>query len=443
MEINRLVKSLSMLLPQRTSRLYYLDGAVIADIINSVAIRPFSVDLILFNDNHHQRTKLCLAGTIIIFLSQQLPLFAKEQKTEQSSGPKNSQKTRETEHDNLTPSLPRGSSPSNAPAKTDSASEPIRIADLARMLKSDGILGEIHGSDPDNRIFVLTYRDPKDFFNHIQIALASRDKGVIDFFQTMKRHDKVRVKGVFFHDGEFLPESPQPHIEVSSIEMVKQYQALAEASSKFKKNTVLPAELEGKTEAEFLVHANPKQGGILVLEYMDNLVFAVIPNNTFSENLYRNDRIRMRFRVLNFPTKPIHIELDTDTSGGKKPIEVLESIKAFHGKRRTEEGRLVRFPKSPQINRDIWAVEQPEMNGNTRTFTLVNFEEPGEQERIDAKLKSWWDSAAPDAVIDGRNKLVHKNVRIRASGIMNVVDPNQANAQMQLKAKDLSLLSRN
>ncbi|MFX7029415.1 hypothetical protein ABTH93_20980, partial [Acinetobacter baumannii] len=78
-------------------------------------------------------------------------------------------------------------------------------------------------------------------------------------------------------------------------------------------------------------------------------------------------------------------------------------------------------------------IEQKGADGNSRTFTLVNFVAKGEQEKIDSKLKKWWD-AVPEGIIDGRNKLVHSKVVIKASGKMNVVDPNQANAQMQLKA---------
>ena len=315
----------------------------------------------------------------------------------------------------------------------------IDMDQLEKLLKTDGVTGEIHAADPANRQFVFTYRDPKDFFNNIQIGMVSHNKDVLQFFQSMKRHDRVNIKGEFFHKGEFFPESPQPHIEVKSIQMVKSYEAPVAASDKFKKTTELPAELKAKNEANFLVHAVLKQGAFMVLEYKDNFVFVVVPDNKFTKDLYRNDRIKLRYRVQNFPVQPTHLELDIDTSNGKQPIVVLDSVHKLHGQKLTQEGRLVRFPKSPQINRDIWAVEQQSPDGNSRTFTLVNFVKKGEQERIDSKLKKWWD-ANSGTITDGRNKLYKPDLRIKATGIMNVIDPNQANAQMKLNAKDLFLL---
>ncbi len=322
-----------------------------------------------------------------------------------------------------------------------SSASTIDIEELGKKLSGDGLQCEIHAADRANRQYVATYRDPKNFFNNVQLVIVSHDKAVLSFFQSMKRHDIVLIKGEFFHQGEFMPESPQPHVEVSSISMKEEYKPSIVASEKFQKSNKLPQELQGKSEADFLVHSVLKQGAFLVLEYGDNFVFVVVPDKKFTENLYRNDRIHMRFRIQSFPSMPTHIELDTDTSGGKKPLEVTDSIHALHAKKYTQEGFLVRFPKSPQIVRDIWAVEQKGPNGNSRTFTLVNFTVKGEQEKIDAKLKAWWDAAA-DGVVDGRNKLVNSKVKIKATGIMNVVDPNQANAQMQLKARDLSLLKQ-
>lgn len=315
----------------------------------------------------------------------------------------------------------------------------INMDELEKSLKGEGLTGEIHAADPANRQYVFTYRDPKDFFNNVQIGMLSHKKDVLEFFQSMKRHDRVMIKGELFHTGEFFPPSPQPHIEVKSIQMVKSYDAPVKASDKFQKATPLPDELKGLNEANFLVHAVLKNGAFLVLEYKDNFVFVVVPDPKLCENLYRNDRIHMRYKVQNFPEKPTHLEVDPDTSNGKQPITVLDSIHVLHKKSLTQEGNLVRFPKSPQINRDIWAVEQKSSDGNSRTFTLVNFVKEGEQDKIDAKLKGWWDQC-PDKIIDGRNKLYKPSLRIKAKGIMNVIDQNQANAQMKLTANDLQLV---
>lgn len=311
---------------------------------------------------------------------------------------------------------------------------------LEKTLKGDGLVGEIHAADATNRQFVFTFRDPKDFFNNVQIGMVSHDAQVISKLSNLHRHDRVRIKGALFHQGEVMPESPQPHIEVESLELVKAYESpVALPKTRFFKSAVLPDDLNGKSEADFLVHAVVRNGAALVLEYKDNFVFVTAPDTTVSSTLFRNDRIHMKFQKQNFPKKPVHLELAKGDP--HEVIKVLDSIHLLHGKKYTQQGHLVRFPKSPQINRDIWAIEQASSDGNSRTFTLVNFTKKGEQERIDKKLKDIWDTQA-DTVVDGRNKLINEGVLIRASGVMNVVDPNQANAQMKLKAKDITVLSK-
>ncbi len=317
----------------------------------------------------------------------------------------------------------------------------IDLEELRNSLKTSGLVGEIHAADPSNRQFVFTYRHPKDFFTNVQIGMITHNDSARDFFKTMKRHDRVKITGDFIHQGEIVPESPQPHVEVSSIEMVKKYESpIRLPENKFAKTTILPQELLDKGEADFLVHANVKNGAALVLEYKDNFVFLTVPAPKLAAHVYRNDRVHIRFTRQKHPKQPMHLELESNVDGaGNAPLVVTDSIKALHGKRYSQKGNLVRFPKSPQINRDIWAVEQKGPNGNSRTFTLVNFTKKGEQEKIDAKLKGWWETHS-DSVIDGRNKLVNTKIEIVATGKMNVVDPNQANAQMRLHAKDLKLV---
>lgn len=361
-----------------------------------------------------------------------VPVFAVTNEHEAESPAEPKKKKADGADKNL-PSTKKGPSDESAPIASG-----IDLEELRRLLSSSGVVGEIHAADPDNRQFVFTYRDPKDFFNNVQIGMISHQDSVRDFFKSMRRHDRVKIKGNFIHQGEILPESPQPHIEVSSIEMIKKYESPVQVPDpKFAKSTMLPQDLEGKREADFLVHANVRNGSALVLEYRDNFVFVSVGDPKLAAHVYRNDRVHIHFLKQNFPKRPMHLELDSKVT---TPLVVTDSIHSLHGKRFTQVGSLVRFPKSPQINRDIWAVEQKGSDGNSRTFTLVNFTKKGEQEKIDAKLKGWWD-AAPASVIDGRNKLVNTKVQISASGIMNVVDPNQANAQMRLNAKDLKLMN--
>jgi len=118
-----------------------------------------------------------------------------------------------------------------------------------------------------------------------------------------------------------------------------------------------------------------------------------------------------------------------------KPIQVLEPMQAQHGKSVTVEGALILFPKSPEIIFNVFAVQQLLRDGLNRQFTLVNFDDPDLFQKIREKLQKAWDQFPKDFV-NGRNKLVSTKVRVKASGTVNVIDPNQANPQILLKSLD-------
>ena len=93
------------------------------------------------------------------------------------------------------------------------------------------------------------------------------------------------------------------------------------------------------------------------------------------------------------------------------------------------------FPKSPEIQFNVFAVQQPLPSGLTRQYTLVNMVDPGVFSQIRAKLQKAWDSY-PKSYVNGRNKLVSTKIQVKASGVINDVDPSQANPQILLKSAD-------
>src|SRR5690606_26041632 len=98
-------------------------------------------------------------------------------------------------------------------------------------------------------------------------------------------------------------------------------------------------------------------------------------------------------------------------------------------------GTLVLFPKSPQVTLDVWAVAETTQGGAQRQYTLINFDSMEIFQAILAKCAAAW-ATAPNDYVNGRNKLLHKTIKIRARGVFNVVDPNQANVQIFLSSAD-------
>ena len=134
----------------------------------------------------------------------------------------------------------------------------------------------------------------------------------------------------------------------------------------------------------------------------------------------------------------MHLRLDE--ASGQASVQVIESIRARHGKKVTVEGALILFPKSPEIIFNVFAVEDKPADVLLRQFTLVNFEDPELFSRVRAKLQAARDRF-PNDFTNGHNKLVSQKVRVRATGTFNLVDANQDNGQILLQSiEDLEVL---
>jgi hypothetical protein len=154
----------------------------------------------------------------------------------------------------------------------------------------------------------------------IEVSLIPGSPKVLSSLAGLHRHDRVRIKGQLLDNP-----SPQTHVELSSLEVVKRYESTP-AMPAYTYSADIPADLRGEDSALFLVHNVGAGGRILVVEYED---------------------------------------------------VVLPSMSAARS--------------SPEIWHE---------HGNV--------------------------------VASGRNKLISTNVRVRATGKFNEIDPNQANVQIVL-----------
>lgn len=296
-----------------------------------------------------------------------------------------------------------------------------------RQLASDtGAVGEIHGAYPELDLYVFTYRNPKDFFDFIEISLISPNAEISSLLAGLQRHDRVRIKGQTLDNP-----SPQLHVELSSLEVVKKYQSTP-AMPAYTYSGDIPAELRGQDSALFLVHNVGADGRILVVEYKDVVLPIPVRRPELTKDLARNDVVRLSYEIRGEPEKPVHLRLKEDAP---QPVEVVDSVMALHQKPAVVEGALVLFPKSPQVAFNVFAVLQELPGGLRRQYTLANFESEKTFEEIRNKLQAAWD-AGGDAVVSGRNKLISTKVRVRATGKFNETSPNQANVQIVLDGAD-------
>jgi hypothetical protein len=319
--------------------------------------------------------------------------------------------------------------PRDAPA-SGGVPDPTDIAALSGLLTTGRLSGRIHGAVHDRGMYVFTYYpDPRDIFVFADFPMTPASDAIAQRLLQVKRHDTVTIKGAFIENV-----APIKHIRLDEFQVTGPYTA-DEIAPKRKPLTRIPEDLPvagpGGRSLIGKVHAVANDGRILVIEYGDAVVPVFVPTGDFTAGLFRNDKIRVAFTVPAKPPRPTHLWLDTANA---KPLEVMERLADRNGQPFEAEGALVRFPKSPQITTDVFALQVIDADNVSREYTLLNFD-PVIFGRIHDKLSVAW-KARPGQGVDGRNKLVNPAIRVRAKGTFNLIDRNQANAQILLASPD-------
>lgn len=305
------------------------------------------------------------------------------------------------------------------------AYEGLELTHLAQELESTGLIGRVHGAASTAQLFVMSVQEPGNFFNRREFSLLANDEATQTALGQVERHDLVCIR------GNFIPNpSPQEHIWVNAVDVLEPWPGLDDFPDYERGNASLP-------ESAFVgkVHAIGAEGRVLVVEYKDGVFPIFVDATDYTEGLFRGDIIRLAYTIQDHPPAPTHLQLDLEA---EQPLTVIDAIADWHQTHKTLTGQLVQFPQSPQLRFDVYAIDvemEVEPEGVKRTFTLVNFENMDEFQRIQEKLATLWNSHL-DSVVPGRNRLINTAVRIEASGVMNVVSPNQANPQILLDSAD-------
>ena len=313
-----------------------------------------------------------------------------------------------------------------------------------KLSSEDGLTGWVHGSASQMGYYVFTYRsedkeDPMAFFKAEEFSLVSRDPEIQQLLSTLKRHDKISLK------GQIIPSrSPLRHISVSSLKIIEPYKKRPfdyEYKTKLETQNGEILELFGK------IHTVIADGKALVFEYGDLVVPVFVDPSLhgLTSDFYRNDKVALSVRAVKGPRRPLHFYLNKNA---ETPFKVIDRIKNCHGVTTELKGQLVKFDKSPQINRDIYAVKITDRNNVERNFTFfpdVSFSNPPTKEesekfmsifsKISAKVTKAWEENKDSAEL-ARNHSVNPLIRISVSGRMNIVSKTQANPQIYITHPD-------
>lgn len=315
------------------------------------------------------------------------------------------------------------SSTSNTCIYNPEAYRGLEIGRLSEELTHTGLIGRIHGAADKSQMFVMSVREPNNFFNHREFSLLPNDRETINTLNQVNRHDLVCVRGDLLANP-----SPQKHITLNSIQILEPWMQ-PEGFEPYER--VLPSELKEQTSFIGKVHAISEDGKVLVVEYQDSIIPIYVLATEYTQGLYRGDIIKLAYQIQEHPQRPVHLQLDNTV---EQPLEILDAIAEWNGKKQTLTGNLVKFPQSPQLKFDVYAMEV-DTQGIKRYFTLINFENMSEFQNIRQKLAKIWDDNLETAV-SGRNMLINPEVTIEATGFTNIISPEQANPQILLDSAE-------
>lgn len=301
----------------------------------------------------------------------------------------------------------------------------LEISRLSQELNSTGLIGRIHGAAEKSHAYVMSVREPDNFFSHQEFSLLSKNTAISNALGKLNRHDLVCVRGEIIANP-----SPQKHITLNSIEIIELWQQ-PEGFEAYERQVDLPEELAAQNSFVGKVHAIGEDGKVLVVEYKDGVMPIFVTETQYTQGLYRGDIVKLTYQIQDQPPRPVHLQLDTTVA---KPLEVLDAIASWNGQPKTITGNLVKFPQSPQLKFDVYAVEVT-TQGIKRYFTLINFEDTNEFEKIRQKLANIWNENLETAR-SGRNMLVNPAVTIEAKGIANIISTEQANPQILLDSEE-------
>jgi hypothetical protein len=298
---------------------------------------------------------------------------------------------------------------------------------MEKTLKSpEGLEVEIHGADLDHNMFVMVFRNKKDFFDYAQLPLIGTTKAIAAQIAKFHRHDFVRLKGEFSDSIH----SAQRHVLVSSAEITKPFNAGFPQLPAYQHEVQLPGDLKGKSELIVKVHAALDDGNIFMVEYKDTNIPVEVDEPERVKNLFRGDKIRIQIETWDAPSQPTHLILKQ----GDKAVEILSSIAAQDQREVKACGSLVLYMASPDIKFNVFALQRDIGDDLAWTYTLLN-QNPTLFAAIRQKLQAAWD-AHTQTVIRGRNFYLNPKLQVCADGKGNVIDPTQANPQIFLQSAD-------
>ncbi|MFK7873632.1 MAG: hypothetical protein AB8C84_10805 [Oligoflexales bacterium] len=279
---------------------------------------------------------------------------------------------------------------------------------LQEALSNKGAYLEVHGLTHDRDHAVVTWRSSIEFFVYRHFPMIAINEDVKDVVKTLQRHDSIRVWGFIK-----MSSAGQLHLKVQRLVVEKRYDNLRQRS-------VVDLNLPQKIQARVHFH-NEK---VLVVDWGKTTFPIIVPQGKL---FWRNDVVEVLVEKKKWPKYPSHFK-------ALEFPEVVESAQHFHQVHKHVEGRLVRYPKSPQIKFDVYAVEW--VSPQTRWPRLLTIlpENMDDFFTVHQKLETLWQGSESIVEWEGNHEV--SSHMIQVAGKLQVQDPEQANIQVIVTSCD-------
>lgn len=307
------------------------------------------------------------------------------------------------------------------------ANNTMSYPELDRCLSAEGVMLEVHGIVPMSSMFVVTFRNPQNFFQSVHLSLIGLSQQTRTFIQSLRRHDVVLVKG-YIND---LIDSPQVHIMAEVIELLERNPDSPNSGEYTYE--ALPEEILKGTSLVGKVHAIYAEGKVLVVEYKDLVipVFVEAQYTQATKDLFRGDIITLEYVIQQGPRRPVH--LNFNPARGTNALQVKRSVVAAHGTPVKMTGKLLMFPKSPMVKFPVFAIDVDMGDGVYLPHTIISFTDPELFRQARELLQAAWDRH-PTTVRNFRNKFINDALSVEVKGTYNMIDAGQANPQIIIES---------
>lgn len=307
-------------------------------------------------------------------------------------------------------------------------------------LSREGLVGWMHGVVPRYKQFIFTYRkedptDPMAFFSAQQFSLIPSSPELAMQLASLKRHDKVKLRGDIQDVG-----SPIVHILLSSVEILKKYESPTTNDYIYDPESLVDG---SELDVFAMVHAksfSDDLGWGLVVETKDFLMpIALAPEySEIASTLFRGDIVALKLGVSKRRNGPPHFYTSLSRT---EAVVVVDPLVNCHARSMEISGILAKFNKSPAISRDVYAVRFVDFNNMARNFTFFPASDVSQEEfveifeAISAKARAVWESASEQPE-EARNFRIKRSIKVKANGMINVISTEQANAQIYIRSAD-------